>query len=127
MSATVPYFDAVLRFGEVRISRAELVAALGVSPFRYEPSRKGAGSYAQVNLRRENDWDEIVTLLQQIGPAIRQALDRGETSGVELDVGFFVPGAHPMASLRVPQRVCEALAQHGVELNITVYVTSGEG
>ncbi len=122
-----PDFDPVLRLSDVRASREEIEAALGVPLFRYEPYRKRPGTYAQVNFRSGADWNEIVAEMLRIGPALRLAVERGLILGPLLDVGIFLAEEGLPRSLVFPAQLCEALGQFGVELELSVYPFSEPG
>jgi len=121
-----PETDPVLRLSDVRASREELEAALGVALFRYEAYRKRPGTYAQVNFRDGAHWDEIVAEIRRIGPALKRAVERGEIGQPRLDVGIFLAEEGLPRSLVFPTQLCEALGRFGVELELSVYPFSEE-
>ena len=116
-----PDTSPVLRLLDVRASREDLEAAFGVALSRYEPYRKGPGTYAQVNFPDGADWDGVVAEMRRLGPALRLAVEQGKIVGLRLDVGIYLPRDCFHRGLIFPSALCEALGQWGVELELSVY------
>jgi len=116
-----PPIDAVIRLPNVISTRDDLEAWLGVPLHRFESSRHGAGHYGQLNTAVEGGWPALVALLERVGPALQDCVNRGVVGRPEIDVGWMMGGGSVASSLRVPQAVTAAIARYGFELVVSVY------
>jgi hypothetical protein len=115
-------FSAVLRIGDVAVARVALETALGTTLERYGPARSGSLHYAQIGISIEQDiWGATVDCVRAIGPqlsALRQEHLIGSTC-IDLAVSFAED--QMTLSVTVPSYVAEAVGQHGIDIELSVY------
>jgi hypothetical protein len=118
---------AVLRIGDVQMTKADLEAALNIELDRYEPMRKASAHYAQIDISEDKDiWRAIIECASKAGPplfTLRQNKLIGSAS-VDLAVQF----RDDMASLTLtaPSEAAALLGQYGIDIQFSVYATSDD-
>lgn len=90
-------------------------------------------SDAAVDLAQTNDWSAHLRTMEEnlsrVMPVLRRFLDSGCTAFVDTGVSVFLPSKQKGAAvtgraMRLSSRLITALAQAGIEYELTVYVQS---
>lgn len=115
--------DAVIRLRNVALPRDEIESKLGLPLDRFESSKRDKGSYGQLNIAAEGGWTGLITLMDHVGPAIRDCVERREMGKPEVDVGWAVGGYIVASSLCIPPAVTAAVARFGFKLVVSAYLT----
>lgn len=125
MSEFAP-FAMALRLSGVTIDQDALEAALKQLTVRYEPEDAEGSFYAQVDVPTRNAVRAILDLAERSGPAIAAMLDDRRIGKAVLDIAFDYPDHGEAMSARLPAHAAAAIAQHGVDIEISVYLTDVE-
>jgi hypothetical protein len=129
-----PPFAAVLRISDVAVAQRDLEIALGVTVDRYEPARAGSLHYGQINFTKgsegrfqeEDVWAGIIDGIDQLGPQL-QTLRRNRRIGrISLDLAVSFAADLAVATYDLPSRVAEVVGRHGIDLEFSVYLASGD-
>ncbi|MDQ0471644.1 hypothetical protein [Labrys wisconsinensis] len=120
-------FAAVLRLGDVALLRPALEAELGLALDRYEPARQGPLHHAQASFELETEgWTALAAWLGQVGPPLRRLRERSAVGSAALDLAIAFRQGAVAASALIPATVAEAAGRHGIDLELSVYLTSDE-
>ena len=125
MSQFAP-FAIALRLSGVTIGQYDLDAALKQLTSRYEPEDAEGSFYAQVDIAVTNPVRALLELAERSGPAISAMLDDRRIGKAVLDLAFDYPEHGEAMSTRLPAHVAAAIAGHGVDIEISVYLTDVE-
>jgi hypothetical protein len=125
MSQFAP-FAIALRLSGVTIGQYDLDAALKQLTSRYEPEDADGSFYAQVDIAVNNPVRSLLELAERSGPAISAMLDDRRIGKAVLDLAFDYPEHGEAMSARLPAHVAAAIAGHGVDIEISVYLTDVE-
>jgi hypothetical protein len=125
MSQFAP-FAIALRLSGVTIGQYDLDAALKQLTSRYEPEDADGSFYAQVDIAVNNPVRALLELAERSGPAISAMLDDRRIGKAVLDLAFDYPEHGEAMSARLPAHVAAAIAGHGVDIEISVYLTDVE-
>ena len=125
MSQFAP-FAIALRLSGVTIGQYELDAALRQLCSRYEPEDAENSFYAQVDIAAGNPVRSLLELAERSGPAIAAMLDDRRIGKAVLDLAFDYPEEGEAMSARLPAHVAAAIAGHGIDIEISVYLTDVE-
>ena len=125
MSQFAP-FAIALRLSGVTIGQYDLDAALKQLTSRYEPEDAEGSFYAQVDIAVNNPVRSLLELAERSGPAISAMLDDRRIGKAVLDLAFDYPEHGEAMSARLPAHVAAAIAGHGVDIEISVYLTDVE-
>ena len=125
MSQFAP-FAIALRLSGVTIGQYDLDAALKQLTSRYEPEDADGSFYAQVDVPANNPVRALLELAERSGPAIAAMLDDRRIGKAVLDLAFDYPEHGEAMSARLPAHVAAAIASHGVDIEISVYLTDVE-
>jgi hypothetical protein len=122
MTLINPPPDFVIRLGHVVIDRDALANALEAKLDRYELSRDGSSTYAQISLDRDaNDWQEIGQFLDKVGPRIKGLIDQGAAGSACIDFAV-APGEGTYAKfVTVPASVAKKAGRHSIDIEVSVY------
>jgi hypothetical protein len=109
----------------VSVTRDGLERRLGRAVDRFEIARSGQHFYAQVNPTVEGDlWFAISALADQIGANLQDLLQIGAITTANLDLRLsFVDGAVSV-SAEIPSSVAASLGHLGINITVSVYLTS---
>ena len=119
-------FAMALRLSGVSIGQHELDTALKQLTSRYEPEDADNSWYAQVDLDTANPVRALLELAERSGPAIEAMLEDRRLGRAVLDLALdFPPGGESM-STRLPAHVAAAVAMHGIDIEVSVYITDVE-
>jgi hypothetical protein len=92
----------------VVIDRDALANALEAKLDRYERTRDGSSTHAQIGLARDaNDWQEIGQFLDKVGPCIRGLIDQGSVGSACIDFAVSRSEGTYAKFLTVPACVAE--------------------
>jgi hypothetical protein len=119
-------FAIALRLSGVSIDQATLDTALKQLSVRFEPEDADNSFYAQVDLRAENAVRSILDFAERSGPAIATMLEDRRIGKAVLDIAFDYPVEGESMSARLPAHAAVAVAQHGIDIEISVYLTDVE-
>lgn len=125
MSSFEP-FAIALRLSGVSVSQAELDTALKQLSVRYEPEDADSSFYAQIDVPVTNPVRAILDLAERSGPAIAAMLDDRRIGKAVLDIAFDYPHEGEAMSARLPAHAVVAIASHGIDIEISVYLTDVE-
>ena len=125
MSSFEP-FAMALRLSGVSVSQDDLDTALRQLSVRYEPEDAEHSFYAQVDVAVANPVRAILELADRSGPAIAAMLEDRRIGKAVLDIAFDYPAAGESMSARLPAHAAAAIAAHGIDIEISVYLTDVE-
>jgi hypothetical protein len=115
-------FAMALRLSGVTSAQNDLDAALKQLTSRYEPEDADGSFYAQVDLPVKNPARAILDLADRSGPTIAAMLADRRLGRAVLDIAFDYPEEGEAMSARLPAHVAAAIAQHGVDIEFSVYL-----
>ncbi|ODT78913.1 MAG: hypothetical protein ABS76_22495 [Pelagibacterium sp. SCN 64-44] len=124
--STFEPFAMALRLSGVTLSQYELDAALRQLTVRYEAEDAENSFYAQVDVPVTNAVRAILELADRSGPAIAAMLDDRRIGKAVLDIAFDYPAEGESMSARLPAHAAAAIAAHGIDIEISVYLTDVE-
>jgi hypothetical protein len=115
-------FAMALRLSGVTSAQNDLDAALKQLTSRYEPEDADGSFYAQVDLPVKSPARAILDLADRSGPTIAAMLADRRLGRAVLDIAFDYPEEGEAMSARLPAHVAAAIAQHGVDIEFSVYL-----
>lgn len=119
-------FAMALRLSGVTVGQYELDAALRQLASRYEPEDAEGSFYAQVDIPVHQPIRAILDLGERSGPAIAAMLEDRRIGRAVLDIAFDYPDEGEAMSARLPAHAVAAIANHGIDLELSVYLTDVE-
>ncbi|WP_338719450.1 hypothetical protein [Devosia sp. XK-2] len=119
-------FAMALRLSGVTIPQAELDMALKQLSVRYEAEDAEDSFYAQIDVPTANPVRAILDLAERSGATIAAMLDDRRMSKAVLDIAFDYPSEGESMSARLPAHAAAAIAAHGIDIEISVYLTDVE-
>ncbi|MET3925046.1 hypothetical protein [Devosia sp. 2618] len=119
-------FGIALRLSGVTIGQQDLDSALKQLSSRYEAEDSEASFYAQVDIEANNPVRTLLELAERSGPAIAAMLDDRRIGKAVLDLAFDYPEHGEAMSARLPAHVVAAIAGHGIDIEVSVYLTDVE-
>ncbi|WIY51539.1 hypothetical protein O9Z70_08535 [Devosia sp. YIM 151766] len=119
-------FAMALRLSGVSVTQKELDVALKQLTVRYEPEDAENSFYAQVDVPVANPVRAILELADRSGAAIAAMLDDRRIGKAVLDIAFDYPVAGESMSARLPAHAAASIAAHGIDIEISVYLTDVE-
>jgi hypothetical protein len=119
-------FAAALRLSGVSIAQSELDAALKLTSVRFEPEDADNSHYAQIDIDVTNPVRAILDLAATSGATIAAMLDDRRIGKAVLDIAFDYPSEGEAMSARLPAHAAAAIASHGIDIEISVYLTDVE-
>jgi hypothetical protein len=125
MSQFVP-FAMALRLSGVTIGQHDLDTAIKQLTSRYEPEDAEGSFYAQVDIATANPVRALLELAERSGPAVAAMLEDRRIGKAVLDVAFDFPEHGEAMSARLPAHAAAAIAGHGIDIEISVYLTDVE-
>ncbi|KQN72745.1 MULTISPECIES: hypothetical protein [unclassified Devosia] len=125
MSAFEP-FAIALRLSGLTVSQLDAETSLKQLLVRYEPEDVEGSFYGQVEVPTDNAVRAILELAERSGLAIETMLGDRRLGRAVLDIAFDYPAEGEAMSARLPAHAAAAIAQHGVDLEFSVYLTDVE-
>ena len=125
MSQFAP-FAIALRLSGVTLQQHELDTALKQLTSRFEPEDAEDSYYAQVDVPTANPVRAILELADRSGATIAAMLDDRRIGKAVLDIAFDYPAEGESMSARLPAHAVAAIAGHGIDIEISVYLTDVE-
>ncbi len=119
-------FAIALRFSGVTVPQHELDTTLRQLSVRYEAEDAENSFYAQIDVPAANAVRSILELADRSGPAIAAMLDDRRIGKAVLDIAFDYPDHGEAMSARLPAHAALAIATHGIDIEISVYLTDVE-
>jgi hypothetical protein len=119
-------FAIALRLSGVAVTQRELDTALRQLTSRFEPEDADNSWYAQVDLDTANPVRAVLELAERSGPAIEAMLEDRRLGRAVLDLAFDFPEAGESMSARLPAHLAAAIAAHGIDIEVSVYLTDVE-
>ena len=119
-------FAIALRLSGVTIGQDDLDMALKQLTSRYEPEDAEASFYAQVDVPVNNPVRALLELADRSGPTLAAMLEDRRVGKAVLDIAFDFPDEGEAMSARLPAHVAAAIASHGIDIEISVYLTDVE-
>lgn len=125
MSSFEP-FAMALRLSGVAVSQPDLDTALKQLSSRYEPEDADNSFYAQIDIPVTHPVRAILDLAERSGPALAAMLDDRRIGKAVLDIAFDYPHEGEAMSARLPAHAAAAIAGHGIDIEVSVYLTDVE-
>ena len=119
-------FAIALRLSGVTLQQHELDTALKQLTSRFEPEDAEDSFYAQVDVPTANPVRAILELADRSGATIAAMLDDRRIGKAVLDIAFDYPAEGESMSARLPAHAAAAIAGHGIDIEISVYLTDVE-
>ena len=119
-------FAIALRLSGVTLQQHELDTALRQLTVRYEPEDAEDSFYAQVDVPTANPVRAILELAERSGATIAAMLGDRRIGKAVLDIAFDYPAEGESMSARLPAHAAAAIAGHGIDIEISVYLTDVE-
>ncbi|MCK1517376.1 hypothetical protein IVB22_33710 [Bradyrhizobium sp. 190] len=115
----------VFRFPAVSLSREVFEATLSMPVDRFEPSKDGPLSYAQIDVPEDGDaWASAATIAERLGPATTASVERGEMGQPWADIAVSFLDDRMTTSLFIPSTFALVLGRWGFQIEVSVYLTS---
>ena len=125
MSSFEP-FAIALRLSGVTVPQDELERALKQLTVRYEPEDAEGSFYAQIEVLTANPVRAILDLADRSGLTIEAMLADRRIGRAVLDIAFDYPPDGEAMSARMPAHAAAAIAQRGIDIEFSVYLTDVE-
>lgn len=125
MSSFSP-FAIALRLSGLTVPQNEAETALKQLLVRYEPEDADGSFYGQVEVPVGNAVRAILELADRSGPTIAAMLSDRRLGRAVLDIAFDYPAEGEAMSARLPAHAAAAIANHGVDIEFSVYLTDVE-
>ena len=125
MSQFAP-FAMALRLSGVTLGQSELDVALKQLASRYEPEDAENSFYAQIDVAVDHPARALLELAERSGAAIAAMLEDRRIGRAVLDIAFDYPEHGEAMSARLPAHVVAAIAGHGIDIEVSVYLTDVE-
>jgi len=93
---------------------------------RYEKEDAEDSFYAQIDVPANNAVRSLLELADRCGATIAAMLDDRRIGKAVLDIAFDYPEHGEAMSARLPAHVAAAIANHGIDIEISVYLTDVE-
>lgn len=119
-------FAMALRLSGVSVPQQDLDAALKQLTVRYEPEDAEDSFYAQVDVPVDNPVRAILDFADRSGATIAAMLADRRIGRAVLDIAFDYPIEGEAMSARLPAHAALAVAQHGIDIEFSVYLTDVE-
>lgn len=119
-------FAMALRLSGVSMPQGELDQRLKQLSVRYEPEDADNSFYAQVDVPVDNPVRAILEFADRSGAAIAAMLADRRIGRAVLDIAFDYPVEGESMSARLPAHAAAAVAQHGIDIEFSVYLTDVE-
>ncbi|MBE7731932.1 hypothetical protein [Devosia faecipullorum] len=119
-------FAMALRLSGVSVPQPDLDRALKQLSVRYEPEDAADSFYAQIDVAVTNPVRALLELADRSGPAIAAMLDDRRIGKAVLDIAFDYPVEGESMSARLPAHAAAAIANYGIDIEISVYLTDVE-
>lgn len=119
-------FAMALRLSGVSVPQKDLDIALRQLSVRYEPEDAENSFYAQIDVPVTNPVRSILDLADRSGAAIAAMLEDRRIGKAVLDIAFDYPAEGEAMSARLPAHAAAAIATHGIDIEISVYLTDVE-
>ena len=126
MATNVQALDAVLRFQGVTLSREAFETILAVHLDRFEPSRAGLASNAQINLPEGSSWSDLIELVDRIGPLIQFYMQGGEIARPRVDAVLYIEDDRVSGSVLIPYTAVSAIGRWDFDLEVPAYLAASE-
>lgn len=124
--STFEPFAIALRLSGLTVGQSEAESALKQLLVRYEPEDAEGSFYGQVDVSADNAVRAILELAERTGPVIEAMLADRRLGRAVLDIAFDYPHEGEAMSARLPAHAAAAIAQHGVDIEFSVYLTDVE-
>jgi hypothetical protein len=124
--STFEPFAMALRLSGVTVPQQELDVALKQLTVRYEPEDAENSFYAQVDVPVDNPVRDVLEFADRSGATIAAMLADRRIGKAVLDIAFDYPVEGEAMSARLPAHAALAVAQHGIDIEISVYLTDVE-
>jgi len=124
--STFEPFAMALRLSGVSVPQDDLESALRQLCVRYEPEDADNSFYAQIDVPVTNPVRAILELADRSGPALAAMLEDRRIGKAVLDIAFDYPTEGEAMSARLPAHAAAAIAGHGVDIEMSVYLTDVE-
>lgn len=124
--STFEPFAMALRLSGVTVAQTDLDSALKQLTVRYEPEDADNSFYAQVDVPAKNPVRSILDFAERSGAAIAAMLEDRRIGKAVLDIAVDYPIEGEAMSARLPAHAVMALAQHGIDIEVSVYLTDVE-
>jgi len=124
--STFEPFAMALRLSGVTVPQKDLDTSLKQLSIRYEPEDADNSFYAQVDVPVTNPVRAILDLAERSGPALAAMLEDRRIGKAVLDLAFDYPSEGEAMSARLPAHAAAAIAVHGIDIEISVYLTDVE-
>jgi hypothetical protein len=124
--STFEPFAMALRLSGVTVPQQDLETALRQLVVRFEPEDADNSHYAQVDVPVANPVRAILDLAERSGPTIAAMLEDRRIGKAVLDIAFDYPSEGEAMSTRLPAHAAASIAGHGIDIEISVYLTDVE-
>ncbi|MDB5736045.1 MAG: hypothetical protein JWP16_2393 [Alphaproteobacteria bacterium] len=116
---------AVLRIGDVQMTKVDLEAALNIQLDRYEPMRKTSAHYAQIDIDDDEDiWRAAIDCASKVGPTLFTLRKDGLIGSASVDLAVRFRDEMVSLTITAPSEAAAILGQYGLDIQFSVYVTS---
>lgn len=118
-------FAMALRLSGVTLSQTDFEVAIKQLASRWE-QEDADSHYAQIDLPERNPVRSVLDFAEQSGPAIAAMLEDRRIGKAVLDIAFDYPEEGEAMSARLPAHMVAAIAAHGIDIEVSVYLTDVE-
>lgn len=118
-------FAMALRLSGVTMSQSDFEVAIKQLASRWE-QEDADSHYAQIDLPERNPVRSVLDFAEQSGPAIAAMLEDRRIGKAVLDIAFDYPEEGEAMSARLPAHMVAAIAAHGIDIEVSVYLTDVE-
>ena len=112
--------------GDAAARQTALDQALKGLTSRFEAEDAEGSFYAQLDVPVNNPVRALLELVDRSGPAIAAMLEDRRIGKAVLDLAFDFPEHGEAMSARLPAHAAAAIAGHGIDIEVSVYLTDVE-
>jgi hypothetical protein len=124
--STFEPFAMALRLSGLTEEQLAVETALKQLLVRYEPEDADGSFYGQVDIDTTNAVRAILDLADRSGPTIEAMIADRRLGRAVLDIAFDYPTEGESMSARLPAHAAAAIANHGIDIEFSVYLTDVE-
>jgi hypothetical protein len=121
---SVQPISIVVRLSDVKIQRAQLEHALGVTLDRYERIPGGPTADAQIDIPEANDyWSSALDCIQMMASGLSQLRADSSIGATCLDAGIAFRDDRMSASSVIPSSLAALAGSLGMDIELSIYRT----